>query len=181
MIRGLLKAFSLTIVGAMVIVWAFTLRPQALGGPAVFVAVRGSSMLPTYQHGDLVVVESAAHYRVGEVVAYRVPAGQIGAGKVVIHRIIGGDATGGFTLQGDHNSAPDPWSPKQGDMVGVATFRLPNAGLILALVQQPAVLAGLAAALVVTVILAQPSERGPGKRLARRRSKAMSGSGNAEG
>lgn len=173
MIRLVLKVFSLTLVGTVVVVWAFTLRPQALGGPAVFVAVRGSSMLPTYQHGDLVVVESVAHYSVGEVVAYRVPAGQIGAGKIVIHRIIGGDAARGFTLQGDHNTTPDPWSPREGDMVGVATFRLPNAGRLIALVRQPAILAGLAAALMVTVILARPPGPSRGQRRARRPVKRM--------
>lgn len=171
MIRIVGKAVSLALIATVVVVWAFTLRPQALGGPAVFVAVRGSSMLPTYEHGDLIVVESAGHYAAGEVVAYRVPAGQIGAGRIVIHRIIGGDAEHGFKLQGDHNTAPDPWSPKLADMVGVATFRLPNAGRLIALVRQPAILAGLAAALMVTVILARPPGPRRGERRARRRLK----------
>jgi signal peptidase I len=151
------KAVSLAFVAAVIVLWAFTLRPQALGGPAVFVSVRGSSMLPTYEHGDLVVVQSAATYKVGEVVAYRVPAGEVGAGRVVIHRIVDGDATTGFTLQGDNNSAPDPWHPKQADMVGIATFRLSNAGRLVGLVQQPVILAGLASAIVVTVFLARPA------------------------
>lgn len=165
MIRLLSRALTVILLAGVVLVWAFTLRPQALGGPAVFVAVRGSSMLPTYEHGDLVVVQSSAQYHVGQAVAYRVPAGLIGAGKIVLHRIIGGDATHGFTLQGDNNSWPDPWFPKQGDMVGVATVRLPNAGRLIALVQQPVILAGLAAAIVVTVIIARP----PGPRRGRRK------------
>jgi signal peptidase I len=173
MSRVLWRVLTVTLLGAVAIVWAFTLRPQTLGGPAMFVAVRGSSMLPTYQHGDLVVVQSAASYSVGEVVAYRVPAGQIGEGKVVIHRIIGGDGARGFTLKGDHNTAPDPWMPKQDDMVGVATFRLPNAGRLVALVQEPVILAGLAAALVVTVVLLRPPPPRRGRRSARRRSKGL--------
>ncbi|MBA3688164.1 MAG: signal peptidase I [Chloroflexi bacterium] len=156
MSRGVGRVVSLAFAAAVIVVWAFTLRPQALGGPAMFVAVRGSSMLPTYEHGDLVVVQSAAAYRVGEVVAYRVPAGHIGAGKIVIHRVIGGGATEGFTLQGDHNTAPDPWHPKRADMVGLARWRLPNAGRLIALVRQPVILAGLASAFVVTVFLARP-------------------------
>jgi signal peptidase I len=151
------KAASLAFVAAVIVLWAFTLRPQALGGPAVFVAVRGSSMVPTYEHGDLVVVQSAAAYKVGDVVAYRVPAGEIGAGKIVIHRIVDGDASQGFTLQGDHNSAPDPWHPKQADMVGIATFRLSGAGRLIALVQQPVILAGLASSIVIMVLLARPA------------------------
>lgn len=167
MSRRVGKAASLAIVTAVIVVWAFTLRPQALGGPAMFVAVRGSSMLPTYEHGDLVVVESAAAYKVGEVVAYRVPAGEAASGRVVIHRIVGGDATTGFTLQGDNNTAPDPWHPRQADMVGIATFRMSNAGRLLVLVQQPAILAGLASAIVVTVLLARPA--GPASRTRRMR------------
>ena len=149
-------AAGLTFVAAVMVIWAVTLRPQVLGGPAMFVAVRGSSMLPTYEHGDLVVVQSATGYKVGAVVAYRVPAGEIGAGRVVIHRIVAGDPSAGFTLQGDNNSAPDPWRPTQADMVGIAAFRVSHAGRIISLVRQPAILAGLASAIVVTVFLARP-------------------------
>lgn len=169
MIRLAWRAANTTIVGLLVVVWAFTLRPQALGGPAVYVAVRGSSMLPTYEHGDLVVVQSAATFHVGEVVAYRVPAGHIGAGKIVMHRIIGGDGTSGFWLQGDHNSAADPWQPRQADMVGVATWRLPDAGRLIVLVQQPVILAGVASAIMVTVFLARPPRPRGGNHRVRQR------------
>ena len=154
------RAISLVLLSTLVAVWAVTLRPQAIGGPAVFVAVRGSSMLPTYKNGDLVVVQSAAHYTVGEVVAYRVPAGEVGEGKVVLHRIVDGDSVHGFILQGDHNTAPDPWSPTQGDMVGIAAMRLPHAGSVINLVRQPVILAGLAAGIMVALILARPLPQG---------------------
>ena len=166
--RRIAKAASLTFVAAVMLVWAVTLRPQALGGPAMFVAVRGSSMLPAYEHGDLVVVQSAESYQVGDVVAYRVPKGEVGEGKVVIHRIVAGDATAGFTLQGDNNSAPDPWYPRQADMVGVASFRIAHAGRIIWLVQQPVILAGLASAIVVTVVIARPPRPKGSRRAARR-------------
>ena len=162
------RAVSIVLLATLLVAWAVTLRPQALGGPAVFVAVRGSSMLPTYEHGDLVVVEWAAHYAVGDVVAYRVPDGEVGEGKVVLHRIVDGDAVHGFILQGDHNSAPDPWSPKQGDMVGVAAFRLAHAGAVINLVRQPVILAGLAAAIMVALVLARPTpQRTQGSRARR--------------
>jgi len=150
------RVMGLALLGVIVAVWAVTLRPQAIGGPAVFVAVRGSSMLPTYENGDLVVVGWADHYSVGDVVAYRVPAGEVGEGKVVLHRIVDGDAVHGFILEGDNNSAPDPWMPRQADMVGVASLRLAHAGSVINLVRQPVILAGLAAAIMVTLILARP-------------------------
>jgi signal peptidase len=173
MIRHLYRAATVTVIAVVVMLWAVTLRPQVLGGPATFVAVRGSSMVPTYQHGDLVVVESVATYEVGQVVAYRVPAGEVGAGHVVIHRIVGGDATHGFTMQGDHNTAPDPWVPKQADMVGIASFRMANAGRLIALVQQPVIMGGLASAIVVTVLLAQPPRHQRKRPGATRRSGAL--------
>lgn len=165
--RFLWRAISVALLGILVLVWAITLRPQAIGGPAVFVAVRGSSMLPTYENGDLVVVEAASRYAVGEVVAYRVPAGEVGEGKVVLHRIVDGDAQHGFVLKGDNNSAPDPWSPNGGDMVGIATIRVANVGGVINLVRQPIILAGLAAAVMVTLVLARPLP--PGAERTRRR------------
>jgi signal peptidase len=156
MTRIVRRAIALVLLCGLVAVWAVTLRPQAIGGPAVFVAVRGSSMLPTYENGDLVVVESAAHYAIGEVVAFRVPAGEVGEGKVVLHRIVDGDAEHGFVLQGDHNTAPDPWFPRQADIVGIAAWRLVHVGSVINLVRQPVILAGLAAAIMVTFILARP-------------------------
>ena len=173
MIRRLYKVVTITVIAVVVMLWAVTLRPQVLGGPATFVAIRGSSMVPAYQHGDLVVVESVATYEVGQVAAYRVPAGEVGAGHVVIHRIVGGDATHGFRMKGDHNTAPDPWMPKQADMIGIASFRVANAGRLIALVQQPVIMGGLAGAIVVTVLLAQPPRQQRKAQRARRRSEVL--------
>jgi len=50
-------------------------------------------------------------------------------------------------------------------MVGVPTFRVSNAGRLLVLVQQPVILAGLASAIVVTLLLARPA--GPASRTRR--------------
>jgi signal peptidase I len=129
--------------------WAVLLRPESLGGSVVYLVVRGDSMLPTYQTGDLVVLRAQTTYHPGEIVAYRVPAGEIGAGHVVIHRIVGGDASSGFDLRGDHNPAPDPWRPRATDVAGAAWFVVPGAGRVLATLHQPVVLGSLAAALVV--------------------------------
>jgi signal peptidase len=151
--RRLGRVPAVVAFGALAIAWAVVFRPQWLGGPATYVMVRGDSMLPTFETGDLVITESRAEYRVGDVVAYRVPSADVGSGLLVIHRIVGGDARRGYVLSGDNNSESDPWQPTGADIVGVAAIRVPIAGRVLGLLHDPATLASLGASLVVIVVL----------------------------
>jgi signal peptidase len=129
------------------------LRPQSLGGQSSYIMIRGSSMLPTYTTGDLVITHRALSYQIGDIVAYRVPAGDFGEGIVVIHRIIGGSADKGFVIQGDNNPFKDDWSPKPADIVGKAWIRLPRVGLVLGFLHAPVPSACLAAATVIVFVL----------------------------
>ena len=119
--------------------------PQRLGGRADWVMVSGTSMLPRFHTGDLVLVEHQSSYHVGEVVAYRVPKHEIGAGHVVIHRIIGGNGATGWTLQGDNRTAPDLWYPTNHDVIGAKELRIPNAWFLLRIFHMPVLLALFAA------------------------------------
>jgi signal peptidase I len=154
--RRLNHALSLVLLVAVVLFWAFVLRPQSLGGPAGYVLVSGHSMLPRYHTGDLVLVERKQSYHVGQVIAYRVPKGDPMAGAQVIHRIIGGDAKRGFLVQGDNRSAPDVWRPKPSDVVGAKALRIPNAVLLLQFLRSPVLLGLLAACFVFVRVLARP-------------------------
>ena len=116
------------LVAAVVVSWFVALRPQRLGGPAGFVLVSGKSMLPTMHTGDLVIVHEHDRYRVGDVVAYRVPKPDPAAGAQVIHRIVGGSAQKGFVVQGDNRTAPDIWHPKDEDVIGSEWVHIPRAG-----------------------------------------------------
>ncbi len=133
--------------------WFVALRPRALGGPAAYVMVRGVSMEPTYHTGDLVVTRARRTYRAGDIVAYRVPAGDVGAGAIVIHRIVGGDGIRGYVLRGDNNSSDDDWHPTDRDVAGEAWVLIPVAGKALAKLQDPRLLASLAAALTVMMVM----------------------------
>ena len=148
--RNLIALAAFLAVGGL---WAVTLRPALLGGPATYIVIRGDSMSPTYATGDLVILQRAPAYAVGDIVAYRVPNGELGAGLLVVHRVIGGDGARGFLLEGDNNPAPDPWTPRHGDVVGRSAFLLPGVGRIVAAVRQPAVLGAVGAAVVVTFIM----------------------------
>ncbi len=155
MIKRARRLVSLAFLAAAVAIWVIVLRPQALGGPALYIVVRGSSMLPTYDTGDLVVVQSAQAYAPGDVVAYRVPDGEIGEGHLVIHRITGGNGATGFTVRGDNNGSADPWSPRTGDIAGRAWWMVPGLGRVVAFIHQPVIAGALAAALMVTFMLAR--------------------------
>jgi len=115
--------------------------PQSFGGRAGWVLVSGTSMLPHLHTGDLVLVEHQSNYRVGDVIAYRVPRGQIGAGHVVIHRIIGGNGRTGWRMKGDNRTAPDLWYPTNHDVIGVKQLRVPDAWFVLRIFHMPIMLA----------------------------------------
>jgi signal peptidase len=138
---------------AAVLFWAFFLRPQSLGGPAGYVLVSGHSMLPRYHTGDMVLVEHRAHYRIGDVIAYHVPKGDPMAGAQVIHRIVGGNGTRGFVVQGDNRTAPDVWHPTNKDIVGAKVLRIPNAIVVLQFLRTPFLIALLAACFVFVHVL----------------------------
>lgn len=137
------------------IAWFVTLRPTRMGGTASFVMVQGTSMVPTYHTGDLIITHRQPSYAVGDVIAYHVPDGDIGAGLTVIHRIIGGSPGSGFVTKGDGNPTPDDWRPSIADVQGRAWLVVPAGGKVLAFLHAPIPLAGMAAAGVVMWIVYQ--------------------------
>lgn len=146
------RLLSLLCAVGILAAWWLYLAPASIGGPASYVVIRGDSMLPVLEGGDLVIVMAADRYAVGDVVAYRVPAGELGEGSVVIHRIVAGDSSGGWVVEGDNNPAPDPWRPRSPDLVGTAWLRVPLLGRAISVVLQPAVAGALAAAVVAGIL-----------------------------
>ena len=128
-------------------------RAGFVGSPVSYVVVAGHSMLPTLHMGDVVVLRSSASYRKGEVVAYTVPAGGPGAGLMVIHRIVGGNAREGYVMRGDNKQFNDPWRPRPRDVVGREMFALPRVGLAIRYVRSPLGLSALAGLLAMTIML----------------------------
>ena len=160
MIGRLLNAAAMGLLVLIAVAWFVFLRPASIGGQSTWIVVRGDSMLPTYETGDLIVFHAAPHYGVGDVVAYRVPVGELGAGRVVMHRIVGGDDTTGLLLQGDNNPAPDPWRPHVADVLGAVWFVGPQFGRPIIFLHQPLIAAGLAASVIVAVLLGRASGGG---------------------
>src|SRR6201987_6050063 len=136
-------AQAIALIAAQV-AWVGTLLwfclPQTLGGRAGWVLVSGTSMLPHLHTGDLVLVEHRSSYQVGEVVAYRVPKGQVGAGHVVIHRIVAGNGRTGWRMKGDNRTAPALWYPTNHDVIGAKSLRIPDAWFVLRVFHMPVLL-----------------------------------------
>lgn len=91
------------------------------------------SMIPTINPGDIILTTPAKNVspKVGSIVAYvgrRFDGTAVG---VFSHRIIGGDATSGFIVKGDHNPTPDTQRPKIPDITGVVIFVIPIIGRFL--------------------------------------------------
>lgn len=130
----------------LVTLWAITLRPDGLGGPAAYVFVSGTSMEPGLATGDLVIARRQESYERGDVIAYRVPD----SNALVIHRIVGGSARTGYKTRGDNREGNDVWTPKPDEIRGRQIFTIPQGGKAVALLGQPLPLAILAGALAFT-------------------------------
>ncbi len=139
--------------------WFVFLRPAGMGGPAGYVIVSGASMEPLMHTGDLAVVRRRATYAPGDVVAYRIPKADVGGGMLVIHRIVGGDESSGFILQGDNRDTVDIWRPRREDIVGSLQWRLAHAGTALFLLRTPMVIAGVIAFLGFWMVATWPDKR----------------------
>ena len=147
----------LIILTALITAWWVELRPTGfLGGPASFIVVRGTSMLPLLHTGDFVLGESQSSYRVGEIVIYKVPAGNVGDGDELIHRIVGGSATTGWVIQGVNNPHPDPWRVPNNDVMGTEFLVLPGAGGTMLVLRSPIFAGSVAGLIAVTLVLFPP-------------------------
>jgi signal peptidase I len=166
-----LRHIGILLTIAAIAAWFVVLRPTALGGPASYIFVSGESMEPTLETGDLVVLQRAEGYAVGDVIAFEIPEGSPGAGALVIHRIIGGSADEGFVMQGDNKPAPDEWQPTEDLVAGRLWVHIPGAGNAVAWLKQPAIFGSAAAALVVFFIVMG----GDDKKAQRRREVAVDG------
>lgn len=147
-------ALTVLTLALLSLVW-----PQPFGGHTSFAGVDGDSMLGTYDDGDLIVLRAQASYGVGDIVTFRVPEGEFGAGAHVIHRIIGGDPVSGFVMQGDNRSVPDEWRPRPTDILGASWVRVPDGAQLFQDLGRPVPLGALCAGLTVAVGLMPRREK----------------------
>ncbi len=126
-IRPIFSAISLVV---SLLGWII-LTPDAIGGQTSYIILIGNSMEPDFKRNDLVLVQPASSYNIGDIVAYAQP--DIGT---VFHRIIdiGED---GFLLKGDHNSWVDSYHPREDEILGKFWIKIPSAGKYLQYLRKP--------------------------------------------
>lgn len=174
---------TLTVSITLAVVWLVLLRPLFLGGPASYIVVSGVSMEPTMHTGDVVVVHRHDEYEVGDVIAYR-----IDDDDVVIHRIVGGNATDGFVTQGDNRQHVDGWHPRPEEILGSRWLHIPGAGDRLLWLTNPGnigfVLAAIAALPLLGAVEVEPHRSRAGRRrrsMHARQEPGMASAGNLWG
>ncbi|NKY39505.1 signal peptidase I [Cellulomonas septica] len=151
--RRVLRAVASVLLYSAAAVAAWLLWPTNLGGCTTLTIVSGHSMEPTYETGDL-VVSRCGEPQVGDVVVYR--PDELDGGRI-IHRLIGGDGTNGWVVQGDNNDWTDPFAPTNDQILGVAQLHVAKVGLVGRLVASPWVFGSCL--LIAGALLVWPSSR----------------------
>ena len=142
-----------TVVIALVVAFLIFARAGFVSSPVSYVVVSGHSMEPTFHTGDVALLVRSGSYRKGEIVGYKVPKGGPGAGLIIIHRIIGGNAREGFIMRGDNKQFADPWRPRPQDILGTERAMVPKVGLATRYVRSRAGLAALAGLITIVIAL----------------------------
>lgn len=158
------RRLSSAVITLLIVALVVGLWPARLGGVTRWVIVSGTSMEPTYDLGDLVLTRDGGSPGVGDVVVFAVPEG-LGAGSLVIHRIVALRADGSFVTQGDNRDTVDEWTLGPDDMVGRPVLHIPGAGSVLSGLGSGTMLAPLLG--VAATLLLWPRRRQSGDERAR--------------
>ena len=126
-IKLALTTVSFILVIAVWLIFA----PTQFGGDTSYIIVAGTSMLPRFKLGDLVLVKEKPAYTVGDIVAYRHP--DIGS---VFHRIVEQEGQH-FILQGDNNDFLDSYHPTEAEIIGKLWVHIPELGKFLVYLRTP--------------------------------------------
>ncbi len=157
--QAVLMALLLVAAGAIWVACA----PAQVGGKASYVIISGVSMEPHFHSGDLVIVQQASAYRVGDIVAYR----NADIGGNVFHRIVGQEL-GRFILQGDNNGWLDSYQPTRDEIIGTLWVHLPQVGKAVRWVRVPLNMAFtvgiLGGVVMASTLLDTPERKGSKKK-----------------
>ncbi|MEP7134240.1 MAG: signal peptidase I [Chloroflexota bacterium] len=150
--------FSALLLVSMLVIWLI-FAPLQAGGQAAYIVVIGKSMEPKFHRGDLVIVQRATNYIVGDIVAYK--NAQLNSN--VIHRIIDMQINR-FVLKGDNNSWVDTYQPSKAEVIGKLWIHIPGGGLVLQRIRTPLNMALIAGALAGFLMVSMFNEKTKGNK-----------------
>ena len=101
--------------------------------------VRGTSMSPTFHHGDAILTRTvtAAAVDVGDIVTFPYPHPD---GKLITHRVIEEERSGTtmtFVTQGDSSPGVERWSIESTARLGLQAFHVPHLGRVAGVASSP--------------------------------------------
>jgi len=154
-VLGLLKAAAVAaafLEGYLLVALAFdTLTP--------FMVVPSTSMVPTLNVGDLIIVRGvdAAKIQPGDIIVFHVPPPYNGyTPSPIVHRVIGVRVENGrlfFLTRGDNSPSPDGWLVPAENVVGVCVLRVPYIGYPALFIRTPYGIVVLAAVILLMLFL----------------------------
>ncbi len=155
-------AAIVVVLGAAVLVRQSPLGYAELLGHPVMKVVSGS-MTPTFRTGDLILDNplsraAAGSLHVGEIVTFQEPGS--GGAVLVTHRIYrvlparGGARMVSYETKGDANNAPDVWRVVPSEVLARYTWRIPDGGYVLTVLESRWTLAGAVVLLLAWVAMA---------------------------
>jgi signal peptidase I len=132
--------------------------------PYEVLVVRGGSMEPEISVGSVLVIDTSARKpRVGDIVTFREPSGQ-----VVTHRVVRAGRKG-LVTRGDANAANDLGRRSESEVLGTARAWVPGLGYLVRFLQQPIVFIALLASTGGVLIIGELKANGREIRRMRRR------------
>jgi signal peptidase I len=134
------RAIFLVVIVVIILVGGEILLISELGSPFPVDVVVSNSMMPTFQTGDLVLLQKVqfSDIHVGDVIAFLQPSSGGGCTRFnVLHRVVAVTPQGLITQGDDRSSSPAPDEPGQFPPVtaacvqGKVVFAIPYVGLLL--------------------------------------------------
>jgi signal peptidase I len=138
-ITSSIMLLCLAILAGAVIYFVFQSKGDVQKAPDIFgykpLTILSNSMQPTFNAGDIILINVDKEPEKGDVITYKHPDG-----IYVTHRAINKEVKDGttyFEAKGDNNNVDDKIQIPNSDVIGVQTFIIPKAGHLAKFVSGP--------------------------------------------
>ncbi len=164
---GALRALKVAVVAAALLE-GYLVMALALGTLTPLMVVPSSSMVPTLNVGDLIIVRGVDATAIvpGDIIVFNVPAPYNSyTPSPVVHRVVDVRFEGGklsFATKGDNLPSPDSWLVPAENVIGICVGKVPYLGLPALFLRTPYGLAAAAAALMLLLFLPHRRKGGRG-------------------